>query len=357
VGLFVVAVILGSWDQTGPTIVRMEATPSAGSLQWVPDPDDAPTLVDVETGRQTRVPLPIGDVLSELSSAPNLDMQGRRLVVGRWAEVMGISIGALGQRFGLARVALPSGDVLDRVPTEILPISPPCWYPSSTSRILFTSGDGRLYQFDFANVDNSGGGEETRVPKPITWREQPPSDKVMMLHPCWPTGSGFENRLLVSLAVRDESAQVLRMTPFQLWWLRLDPTGTEIVACGRLIDRPPEMEQLRPTVARTPEGSFLLAYHSRRAPQTGWRLRVTNVRFDPETDHPTADRGWTLEQLDKSSPITLSADGQWLARVDQSVVTSPRVVRRRVPRAQVALNSVPDRTPNPENDRQESPGE
>lgn len=104
------------------------------SLSWPNHWEDQARcyLIDRESSRCDLVPLPSGNRWDQLSVSPWCDEEGNTEAVcqsDRFPAVGG------GQSFwGLARLRLPEGDVIDEVRLELLPTGRPCWVPANTVR-------------------------------------------------------------------------------------------------------------------------------------------------------------------------------------------------------------------------------
>src|SRR5262249_4930527 len=155
------------------------------------------------------------DRLEYGACSPWRDDQGECQVVGRWMQRRrGDPKDCACDAFGLARYALPSGRVLNRVALDAVPTSHPCWFPDMSERVVYAAGDGCLHRLDFNAADQDG---EDPAPRPVTWRCPPPGKKVVICDPVWPTDPRFGRRLVVSIQFREGSTT--EVTPGRLWWL------------------------------------------------------------------------------------------------------------------------------------------
>src|SRR5206468_569384 len=123
-----------------------------------------------ETGEIRRFRSPTGDRFDYASCSPWQDEEGQYQVVGRWSELSADGPSADVDEFGLARYTLPSGRVLDRVPLDVVPASPPCWFPGFTARVLYAASDGLLYRLSFEGDTPRRAGDPPPKPEPVEWR-------------------------------------------------------------------------------------------------------------------------------------------------------------------------------------------
>ncbi len=120
--------------------------------------------------------------------------------------------------------------------------------------------------------------------------------------------------------------------PSQLWWLRLNRTGTTVVAAGPLTDpgtAPMEEQVCRyPILAAGSDGRLEIAYLGRRSDEMGWRLRVATVTIDPATDapRPLTEPGRVLADDCSPSPLGVSRDGRWICCLRHVVSPEPQLV-------------------------------
>ena len=124
--------------------VRLAHIPSI----TISGPEEKPSLVDLKTGVLFPFALPQGEILEWASCSPWHDELDQRQIAGHWSSRSGEGESKLATEFGLARFNFPDGKPLNRIPSEITPMSAPCWYPGTTAKILFAAGDGTLYRFD-----------------------------------------------------------------------------------------------------------------------------------------------------------------------------------------------------------------
>lgn len=332
----VVAVVLAKLD---PPATHWRLRQPAG---WVglrnyclPDWDQTPTLLEVGTGRVKSIPLPDGDHLDVMSCSPWQGDDGRVQVVGRWARRVSDGPSVLNEEFGLARCTFPDGEVLDRIPLEIMPSGPPCWFPGTQASVLFAAGDGKLYRLDFEPERNRVPAAEARRAVPLEWRcKLPEQGDPYIIDPCWPDDPRMAHCLLVSLRIQPRSQSRARARE-QLWWLKLNDAGTAIVAAGRLIGPESEKgtrsrnvaEERFPAAAPLPDGRLAVAYLAHRR-GTGWRLRMVPIAFDADQDMKPAspDDVKTLARNCLPTPPGFSADGRLLG-IMQASEGHNRIVR------------------------------
>lgn len=118
-------------------------------------PDRHPRWLDLETGDLTTISINAHDVFEAASCSPWVDESGKRQVVGRWSSRSVEGPLMVSQAFGLGRYSYPDGELLNQVDSEIVPIGPPCWFPGTQARVLFSAGDGQLYRFAFEPMETT----------------------------------------------------------------------------------------------------------------------------------------------------------------------------------------------------------
>lgn len=245
----------------------------------------SPRTIDPRTGRLETLRLPDTDRLDHASVSPWRDEHGQGQVAGRWTRRSGSGAAVVTDRIGIARFSYPDGQALEVIDTGVVPVGPPCWYPAQSSAILFAGGDGRLYRHEFGRV---GGAEE---PEPLVWSCELPSEgRMIMSDPAWPDDARLGGRLLVSLSTLEPGDRIFCRP--KLWWLKLDASGTAIVAAGRFTSPAPGDLALAsercPTVFEPPGAGPTLAYLTRGDSDSNWSLRVAPIEFDPVVGDPTA---------------------------------------------------------------------
>src|SRR5262249_16113020 len=115
----------------------------------IPGDPYASQVLDTETGAVGVLKIPGSGTFDMLSVSPWRDAAGQRHMVGRWRDATEAGHLGLTMTGGVARCTFPEGRVLDRVAIEPVLVTPPCWFPDRSDRILFAAGDGRLYLLDF----------------------------------------------------------------------------------------------------------------------------------------------------------------------------------------------------------------
>src|SRR4051794_31589293 len=154
-GLCVVAIFLGRHAAEPRTdrVVhpRFRATPRYRSYggTYFRDLRHSPRLLDVETGEVVRLPVSDDETFDFAVCSPWRDDRGQYHLVGLWLGRFSADPNSLVRAFGLARFTFPEGRILDRVALDPMPLGTPCWHPDGSGRVLYVSGDGRLYHFGF----------------------------------------------------------------------------------------------------------------------------------------------------------------------------------------------------------------
>lgn len=229
--------------------------------------------------------------------------------------------------FGLVRVSFPDGRILNQVPTEIYPVGPPCWFPGTKARVLFTAGDGQLYRFSFeseaAATSSEGSAEPVDTePTALTWTcPKPGGGDVFIGDVSWPVDARMGGRLVVSLRVyeRDELG-TRRFSKTRLWWLKLNHLATRIIEAGPLIDHDVSgpsarnVDERSPTAAPLPDGSLGLAYTRQAHSGLGWMVCL--ARLSTDADHRLVASLESKTQVVAAraypAPLAFSSDGKWL---------------------------------------------
>lgn len=321
-----------------PARYRMAASPLFGVINGftVSEAPGEPRLLDPETGRLSVLKMPKGDRLDYGTCSPWLDEEGEFQVVGRWSGMRDEDPKMVNQ-FGLARCALPGGQVIDRVPLDVNPSGPVCWFPGMVARVLYTGTDGRLYTLAFEKPgtfrarDDDGDKPEAR---PVSWNCGRPGTKLSLRDPVWPSDPRLKGRLVVSLSYRARgNDEVLR--PSRLWWLQLDKDGTAVVDAGPMradAEDPGSPDEERfPNLASGPGGKLYLAYHRQRTRRDAWELRLAPVELGLKDGIPTyrEEDSRKLSDSYAASVMPFSPDGAYLYGVvrGKPLSSPPQVVR------------------------------
>jgi hypothetical protein len=278
-------------------------------------------VLDLETGTLEPVRLADGGRLLNAACSPWRDSQGRTHVIGTWKP----AAGARPQVLGLARYAIPTGEVLDQVElVQWVPSDPPCWFPDMSLRALFGSHDGCLYRVSF-EAPGWGRGTPDEVgtaPKRVTWPRGLPAPGLPKLsEPTWPTDPRLGGRLIATLTFQELDLAAREQPRSQLWWLRLKSDGSAIVEGGRLI-RPcpaprgsePVREERLARVSVTVDGRLTLAYLVRRGARSESDLQLAPLVIDAATGNPRVDEAdtVTLARNRSFAPPAFSPDGRWV---------------------------------------------
>ena len=306
-----------------PAHFRMATPPHYGVINgFVMESElNTPRFLDAATGAVRKLVLPEGDRFEYGACSPWVDEQGESQVVGRWmreATASGTPHQRLYDSFGLARYALPSGRVLNRIALEVLPLSHPCWFPDMTARVIYAGGDGHLYLLDFTATDRADAGDDP-TPRRVLWQCARPGAGLMIADPVWSGDPRLGRRLIVSLRY-DGGAASGAMKPAQLWWVSLSPDGRAVVDAGALTGGGTSAEAGRPNeerfpnLAATPDGTLVLAHFARATVSNEWTLRLSPVDFDGTGGAPRVRPGSDRVIADGLVSVLtpFSADGRWL---------------------------------------------
>jgi hypothetical protein len=321
VGSAVLALVLGKMlpDEPEPQPERRFCQLSRYvpvNIRRVPITSSDVQIFDIETGCTCSLALAQGERLELTSVSPWRDEQGEVQLVGRWSRLTGGWQAKL-TSVGLGRFAFPSGRPLDRVEIDILPTSPPCWYPGTGAKVLFAAGDGRLYSFSFDGLASTKSAKSRLYcePIPISWCTKPPGEgPVFLCNPFWPTDQRLRGKLLVSLRLQQRVEGQLRYSSPRLWWLELDAEGAAIVAAGPLIDRDEDGDGTSrqfPLAAAAPDGTLLLAHLWKPRMFSRWSLAVAPISLGPCGEPRCTLNERTRDQDGEFLPagLVVSADG------------------------------------------------
>jgi hypothetical protein len=291
------------------------------------DPGESGMLwLDAATGRTTLLPQLRRETLQHASQSPWRDESGRLQVVGRGVRPVG---DADTDVVALVRLGFPDGRVIDRIAVNVVPASPPCWYPGPEVRVLFGGGDFWLHHVAFEPAD--GLGDQTGRCRPLTWACPTPEGAVIQLSdPHWPADPRFARTLLVTFSTRPARRGPVPVSPRRIWWVQLDTEGDTIEDAGPVFDTellPRGMEARSPSVAVSPDGGLALAYFTSDSKRR-WTLRVAPLTLDAVGRPRAACPGETLaNDCRPYIPAVFSADGRWISAVQTDPSGRAAIVR------------------------------
>ncbi len=304
------------------------ATRDSVSLQAMPAiwpyPHDF-VMIDRKSGQKTPMVVPPGETWSNISISPWPGPDGEIEAVGRWVDQSR-------DEFGGWAVFRPSdGEVLYRVPAELLANGRPCWVPGQPRMIVFSAGDGRLYRCRLASSDDPISDENssrriyasgrTEPSDPIEWRTTTPGAREpLLLDPLWPSEPSLRRWLLVSLVNLETQKGVTAYAPARLWWLELSDDARSIVAAGPLTTPDPDdteaarFDQRFPEVVHAPDGSTRLVFEERLPRSRKIRLVSAPIEFDSRTGRPRVSAHLVRSPSPPSremeaAPFLISGDG------------------------------------------------
>ncbi len=301
--------------------VRWDAITSSGPPNQ-PENSRYCYLIDRESNRCDAVPLPSGNRWGQVSVAPWRDAEGNIEAV---CQALGVSPNGTGQVFwGLARLRLPDGQVIDEVNFDILPVGRACWVPTRPGRILFAAGDGHLYYHDFPGwfadsiepVGSTSASPRDGKHSQIKWRCRPLfQTPTYMADPAWPRDPRL-GQIVFATAIPQDGH--LNPMSTEQCWLKMSDDGTAIEAAGFLEIPPPEESAQGAELRRFSDvgvgrdGTIHFVYLSRTHPDSKFRLKVVPLEIDSATGHPRVPAQSLPRVLDENcapvSPV-FSADG------------------------------------------------
>jgi hypothetical protein len=340
-GLFVVALGL-SRAVPRPSTFRTANPPRYFAINGsiFKDPEASSLVLDTETGVLARFEAPEGMRVENASCSPWVADANEVEFVGRVSISRGQDTGKVYDSSGLGRFKMSSGLPIVAMSLEPAIVGRPCWLPGSPTRILFPGGDGLLYVRDLAGigVDDPDQAEAREAPaRRVSWRcRTPDNGPVLIGDVSCLVAPEFGGRILVSLSRgREKYADEFRYASSEIWWLKLDAEGREIIAAGRLTAPSAEgplanrEEERMPSMVVAPGGRLVLAYLSRRQGEASWRMRLVPVDVGPDGADPVVRGSEACLVADDCSvtPPAFSADGRWLYRVGR-VRSSRDVIRR-----------------------------
>jgi hypothetical protein len=293
-------------------------------------------LFDAETGLTIPLTLPAGagagGELTVASGSPWREDDGTWQIVGMWRRRLN-GVSGPWKEASLVRLSQPGGTILERVEPEVYPNGPPCWFPGTSARVLFTGTDGRLFAWEFGGpFDRETDGRP--FPRPLIWLTGSPDDEQVMLGDvCVPADAGLGRRVVVTRRPAF-GARGGELEPSRLAWLELNSRASAIIRAGRLRPEggePPNGSERFPSVARTTDGRLILAYLlAREQPgRVGYQLRVAPIAIDEKTGDPTIETAAerTLAEGCLPTAPVFSADARWVTGVLRAD-PPPRPLRR-----------------------------
>jgi hypothetical protein len=283
-------------------------------------------LIDRVSGSSNLMPLPDNEQWGLLSVSPWSDAEGHSEVVGHChsleAPIDGHSF------WGLARLSLPEGKIIDRVGLDLLPSGRLCWLPDRPGEILFAAGDGHLYRLSFGADEEAEVGKgpasagDSRTPgvRQVVWNcPRPGKGIVLIADPVWPIDPRFRNLLFATLSYSNRPGDKAMKVPFQPWWFLMSPDGAAIEAAGPLLSQASDSRfdadsaKHFPNLAAASDGTISMIYLSRPSGFSHMRLEAAAVEIDPTSGQPRilSERPpRVLAEECASVPPIFSADGK-----------------------------------------------
>ena len=290
--------------------------------------DRQPRWINSETGEMKLIPVEVDGIFEAASCSPWVDDSGQRQVVGRWSSRQNHGTEAISTAFGLGRYSFPEGKLIDQISCETVPTSAPCWYPGTRARILFAAGDGDLHQFSFEDEDRSEISSEPTIcvdsePSTLIWAcPKPGLGNVFIGEINWPTDPSWEGKLIASMRilVADETG-MSKFSSSELWWMKLDLSGTRIIELGPLINHDVSTSRLNafdersPVVSKMPDGTIVLAYAQQSDQEKGWAVYLAKILKDERGNLIPANesKSYRFPVVCQPSSPNFSVDGRWLS--------------------------------------------
>ena len=199
-------------------------------------------LIDRVSGSSSLVPLPDEDQWGLMSVSPWSDAEGKSEVVGHCHSLAAPLDGH--PFWGLARLSLPEGRVIDRVKLDLLPSGRLCWLPERPGEILFAAGDGQFYRCGFGADEEAGVATELGLKdgsprsgvRQVVWKcPRPGKGSVLVADPVWPIDPRFRNLVFATLSYSNRPGDKAMKVPFQPWWFLMSVDGAAIEAAGPLL--------------------------------------------------------------------------------------------------------------------------
>ncbi len=287
-------------------------------------------VLDTETGTFEPLTIPPGDRLDWASVSDWVDEHGRSQIAGRWSRHASDGVGDQYSGFGIARYSFPDGKALNRVRLNLILTSAPCWFPNSPNRVLLTAADGRLYTYRFPD-DATGGdpssAQDTQL-KPIRCAVAMSALADATLDDVeWCREPRWGDVILASVRHFRQVGNRRVPTEQRIWWLKLNPEGTMIVAAGQVSREEPNHESVAdatrierfPKLIRMPDGGPGLLYHECREDSLRGTLRVVHLEVDPVTGEPSCrpSTGRNIAENCMAAPVAVSSDGSWVYAVQK----------------------------------------
>jgi hypothetical protein len=278
-------------------------------------------LLDAEQGHLRALTLGHGDGLDCFSASPWTDAWGERHLAGRWSNTEGQAESTLFHGFGIARVAYPSGRLIDHVEADVQPCSPPCWFPGTAARILFPAADGLLYSYSFEDDPTGKSPPDRKQPRPLRWDLQSPTNRPpgIVQDIAWASPLGTSRLLVATILPSDRSSDGSPQSRVELWWFRLSTDGSSVTTGGPLLvpgsAATPNCKSFRkPAVTTTAEGDRLLACLI-EGEESNLALALIPLPTDPASEGLGIEPAAIRILADGCAPVApaFSADGRWIS--------------------------------------------
>ncbi len=319
----VVAVTVGYWH-IKPGEKRTLCTPAYHPIRKIHlyGDDHRPCMFDFAKDKVCRLDISKSDYVEVASCSPYRDHLGRFHLVGSWHSIVPRAEGLVS--FGLARFAVPGGELLDRIEFDSNFTDPPCWAPDTSGQILFAGGNGRLYTHTFSTHMPFRQVNASSQPKKLVWKPAAPKEEHFAIsHAFWPNDPRLANiivvsavdlTLMVELANAGRQAEIINKHA-GLWWLQLNANRDAIERVGNLWkpgSNASEPADLRfPNVIINAAGELRMVFLRRELSENA-RLLLARGRIDDRLGIPQFDTTTVMElaQGCLMSPPGFSNDGR-----------------------------------------------
>lgn len=236
-------------------------------------------MLDLATGRETRLQAEPGTKLDLVSVSPFSASSGQREIVCRQTTAKTPGQTHLPGDIELVRMSFPDSRILDTRTIDWLPNAAPAWDPRTHDglRTIFATAAGQLIRLDWTDRRGLATGH---TGSPIHWQIEPPfGENTFLSEPAWATAPELANHLLVSIWGKNRTSGQYHAG---LAAIELNHDRSAIIGCRMLRQRVfPKSAQsviFRYPVSRTDNtGLTRLAWQERVEGENGWSTFVADL--------------------------------------------------------------------------------